>query len=554
MGVARALLALVATLGTVPFSIGLTCLEPPQNVTVHIVNTNITLKWDWDNPCDLNVTFSAQYYEMLDYETNLENWIMIPECQNVISTECDLSLLKLDYLYYCNVNVRVEADKETSPWASLKFSPYLTAQIGPPGVLLESVDGNVKIKIIPPEAHQSKQMWNLDTFTYKLAIWKNSSKSEKKIRDVFSGQNLPDLQPDTTYCLEVKACLEDHKALWSPVYCMKTPKALDALAPPTNLRVHALNMKCILYWDNSYNGSVSFMVQWLYAFKRLHSRDYSKEWITVPGCENITTTYCDFSSSVSFNGIFYLHVRTMNRHSKSPWSEELHFEPLSENEIGPPSIKVNASEDSLHVLIVPPGESENTSISKHYIFTYHIRYWNNSSYVKDKIEEKSTSFIIPNLTFSTVYCLEVQASSYVKSSKFSNVTCVTTSSGKSYQASLVIFIISIVGGIIGIGVIYAVWYIWKRIQYAFFPSCNLPSFIEKTGGKDLSSSYLISSEESTEKCVLVIENSIPAEINQMNSKEHRQSEQSCRDSGNYSNDDDISGSKESHEIKEEGAL
>uniref|UniRef100_A0ACB8FHK8 Uncharacterized protein n=1 Tax=Sphaerodactylus townsendi TaxID=933632 RepID=A0ACB8FHK8_9SAUR len=488
-----------------------------------------------------------------EYEENLENWTVIPGCQNIISTECDLSLLKLNYLNYCNVSVRVEAGKENSPWASLKFCPYLTAQIGPPGVLLESVDGNVNIKIIHPEADQSKQMWKHDALTYKLAIWKNSSKPEKKYQDVFSGQNLHDLHPDTTYCLAVKAFLEYHEALWSSTYCTKTPKALDGLAPPTNLRVHALNMKCILYWDNLYSGSVSFTVQWIFAFKREYFQDYSKDWITVPGCENITTTHCDFSSSISFSGIFYLHARAMNSHFKSPWSKELSFEPSIENEIGPPSIKVNASEDSLRIFIVAPGELENNSMSK-YPLIYHINYWNNSSYAKDKVEEqsKSASFIISNLSPSTVYCLEVQALCLSKSSNFSNVTCIETASGKS--STLVTWMVPIGVAAAVAFLLFTLWYTWKKIRYAFFPSCKLPSVIEKTGERDPSSSCLIPSEVSTEKCILVIKNSIPLEIDQINCKDQRQSERNCRDSGNYSNDDEISGNKESHEIKETAAV
>ncbi|XP_060090294.1 interferon alpha/beta receptor 1 [Heteronotia binoei] len=552
MTAARALLVVVATLRMVPSNTGSTCLEPPQNVTVHIVNTNITLKWDWENPCGLIVTFSAQYEEMPEHEENFENWTVIPECQNVISTECDLSLLKLDYLSYYNVSVRVEAGKESSPRASLKFSPYLSAQVGPPGVLLESVDGNVNIKIIPPEADQPKQMWKYDTLIYNLAIWKNSSKSEKKYQDVFSGQNLSDLQPDTTYCLEVKAYLEYHKALWSPEYCIKTPKAFDGLAPPTNLHVRALNMKCILYWDDLYNGRVSFTVQWIYAYRRELSRDYSKEWNTVLGCENITREKCDISSPITFNGIFYFRVRAMNSHFKSPWSEELEFDPLIENEIGPPNIKVNTGENSLHIVVLPPGELENNSMSNYYPFTYKIWYWNKSSDAKNKVETKSASFIIPNLSPSTVYCLEVQAWSPVKSSNFSNVTCIETASGQSNHVSLVITIIFFGAAAVVIFLLFAFWCTWKKIKYAFFPSCNLPSIIEKTGERDPNSSYWISSEESTEKCVLVIENSIPPEINHI--KGHSQSEQSCRDSGNYSNDDDISGNKNPHEIKEEAAI
>lgn len=94
------------------------------------------------------------------------------------------------------------------------------------------------------------------------------------------------------------------------------------------------------------------------------------------------------------------------------------------------------------------------------------------------------------------------------------------------------------------------------VCYRFFPlTAFFVSFhLQKTGGRDQNCSYLISSEESTEKCVLVIENSIPPEINQINCKDYGQSEQSYRDSGNYSNDDDICGNKKSHDTKEEAAV
>lgn len=62
---------------------------------------------------------------MPENKENLENWAMIPECQNITSTECDLSLLKLDYLSYYNVCVRVEVRNESLPAAFLTFCPYL---------------------------------------------------------------------------------------------------------------------------------------------------------------------------------------------------------------------------------------------------------------------------------------------------------------------------------------------------------------------------------------------------------------------------------------------
>lgn len=55
---------------------------------------------------------------------------------------------------------------------------WSTAKIGPPGLQVESEDGNVKINILHPEANQARKMWDMDNLSYKLAIWKNSSSPE----------------------------------------------------------------------------------------------------------------------------------------------------------------------------------------------------------------------------------------------------------------------------------------------------------------------------------------------------------------------------------------
>ncbi|XP_066478441.1 interferon alpha/beta receptor 1 [Tiliqua scincoides] len=546
MAAALALLGVAAALlGTAALCAGSSCLQQPRNVTVDIVNTNIFLKWDWDNPCDLNVTFSAEYQEINDYETIVGNWTVISGCRNVIVKECNLSFAIPNYFSQYTVNVRVESGEDHSPWTSLKFCPYVEAKIGPPGLRLESEGGEVKISILHPEANQARKMWDMDTLSYKLAIWKNSSNPEEKTQDIFSGQTIHDLEPETTYCSKIKAHLPNHIALFSPVECIRTPSAWVGLPRPQNLQFHALDMKCLLYWDNLYNENVTFMVQLLYASKRSFSPDISKHWIPVSGCENITMTHCDFSC-VDVTGIYYLRVQAMNGHNKSLWSKEREFELKIHNEMGPPSVYVNASEDSLYIFV-----SHREMYKKLYgDLSYRIWYWKNSSYTKEKIEDKSTPFTISGLTPSTLYCLKVQAypQNYNKSSKFSNVTCIATATGiSSYQTNVeigLVFLATMGSLIVAVLLGCTVYYLWRKLKDVFFPSCSLPSNIEKIEGKEFSS-YLITAEEPTEKSVVIIDSCVPNEVNLIDFKDHKQLEQISEDSGNYSNDD-ISGSKQSH--------
>ncbi|CAI5772626.1 alpha beta receptor 1 [Podarcis lilfordi] len=543
MKAARALLVAVATLGVAPFCTGLTCLEPPQNVTVFIVDTNITLKWLWNNSCGLNGTFSVQYQSESDSEeSNAESWSLIPECQAVRITECDLSSAITDYFQLYNVSVRADTGEEHSSWAYLVFSPYTEAQVGPPRVQLESIyGGDVKIIIFSPEANQQRKMWDL-SLSYKLTIWKNSSYPQEKIQDIFPGQTIQDLEPETAYCMKAKVHMVDHNSFNSPDICIQTPKAWAGLPRPEKLQVHALNTNFVLHWDNMYNGNVSFIVQFLNGFEAQTSHDISKNWRSVSGCEHVTTKYCDLSRSVNFIGIYYLQVQAVNSHSKSPWSKMLKFEPIEDTKLGPPSVKINASENSLNIFITSPGESEKNLMSKHYKkLIYQGWYWADSSpQDKKKLENKSSQFIIPDLSSSTLYCLKVQAfaPAYNKSSEFSSETCTKTAKGKSlYPVIFKVFGITlgvIVSIVVLVGVVY---YIRKQIKYAFFPSCHPPLIIENIEGKDLRSSYLLTSEEPTENCVVIADSSILNEVDLTDFKDQKELEEISQDSGNYSNDD-----------------
>lgn len=59
------------------------------------------------------------------------------------------------------------------------FLSMLAAQIGPPGLELQSTNGVIKVKVSPPEANQRKKMWLDDlSFKYNLVFWENSSNAQ----------------------------------------------------------------------------------------------------------------------------------------------------------------------------------------------------------------------------------------------------------------------------------------------------------------------------------------------------------------------------------------
>ncbi|XP_070606454.1 interferon alpha/beta receptor 1 [Erythrolamprus reginae] len=542
---ARLWLVVAAVVGMGSKSTCLTCLERPQNVNISVINANIVLKWDWDNPCDLNVTFSVQKNSSNSRHSAI--WAAIPQCQNIIVRECNLSSTIQDYLASYNVTVRVNTLKNHSPDASLEFIPVMNAKVGPPRISFEFIYGDVKINIIHPEGDQLK-MWQQDTLKYQLTIWKKATHSKEK--SVFPGEILSDLEPETIYCFKVRALVDGHDSLYSPMHCIETSKVWRGLPRIENLQIHSLNMKHLLYWDNLYDGNVSFIVQLLPGYKARHSLDISKDWKNASECENIQATFCDLSSSIGSNGIYYLRVQAIHHQNKSPWSKTLEFKPNEQSKMGPPTVSVNASMNSINVFITSPGKSENNPMSDIYELTYNV--WYSTSSTEKELRRKPSEFIIPNLLSSTEYCLKVQAFSetYNKSSAFSNETCIKTANGKSSD-SIRLISYCVVPMII-ICFIIAICYARKKINYAFFPKCKPPKFIESIGEKDLNRLYFPNAEEQTDKCV-VINSSFtpPCKVNLDDVRFDKELEQISQDSGNYFIDDCIiSGYNESHQSSE----
>ncbi|XP_064008506.1 interferon alpha/beta receptor 1 isoform X2 [Pogoniulus pusillus] len=536
-----------------------TNLKSPQDIQVYIINTNFTLRWNYTGN-DTNVTFSAEYQWFEDFETNGTEWKELPGCQNVTSRECDISSAITKYYDAYHVRIRARGREEVSPWSSIfEMIPYLKAQIGPPEIKLQSINGAIKIKVSPPEANQIRKMWTDHlSFKYNLVIWENSSNAEFRSQSIFPTDIIDDLAPETTYCLKVQATLslEQKEGLFSPIRCVKTTRKVNDLHCATNVTVLGLNMKFYLHWTNQYKQPVRYNVQYLTGYlKKLHD-DYSSKWLNVPGCGNITNTQCNLSSIITANsGFYYFHVQAVNEHNKSCLSKEVKVDPLITNEIGPPDVKVDISDVFLHIQISPPGGTESEVMRDRYGLSYRVLYWKNSSNNEEEIkmkELKQTIGTVSDLTPATLYCVKVQAFSkfYNKSSPYSKEECIRTPEGKTLPLVILttFFVALIIFCLVATATFFALYQAYKKIKYVFFPSCQPPLNIESFEQQVFSSLYMPATEEQIENCSVI--EPIITEANQIDFKDCKRSKQSSRDSGNYSYDDDTSGNKASEETLE----
>ncbi|NWU27052.1 INAR1 protein, partial [Dyaphorophyia castanea] len=487
-------------------------------------------------------------------------WRELPGCQAVAGTRCDFSSAISEFYDAHRVRVRAQAGELVSPWSELpEMVPYDVAQIGPPGLELQSTKGVIKIKVSPPEANQWKKMWIDDSsFNYNLVFWENSSHAQLRSKNISPLDTIDDLAPDTTYCFKVQANLlsEAKQGLFSPTSCVRTTQKVNDLLCAANLSVLALNMKFQLLWNNQDKQPRSYDVQYLFGYLKELSDDYSDKWLSVPSCENITSTWCNFSSIITPIGFYYLRVQAREGHNKSCLSREVKVDPLVTNGIGPPGVRLDLSDTLLHILISPPGGAEDEVMWNHYNLSYRILYWKNSSDKEEELKQKEvkqTLATVADLSPSTLYCVRVQAFSrpYNKSSAYSQQECIQTPAGTALP--LIVFGI-FVGALLLVllvltPLIFVFYQAYSKIKYVFFPSCQPPLNIEGFGAHPFSSPYLSAAEEPVENCC-VIESMITEEGNQIDFTDYRHSKQSSRDSGNYSNDDNVSGSKGSKETLE----
>ncbi|XP_027557649.1 interferon alpha/beta receptor 1 [Neopelma chrysocephalum] len=331
--------------------------------------------------------------------------------------------------------------------------PEHEAQIGPPGIELQPANGDIKIRVSPPEANQGKKMWLNDlSFKYNLVFWENSSSSQV--------------------------------------------------------------------------------------------------------CGNIPGTRCNVSSVITTTGFYYLRVQARAGHNKSCLSTEVKVDPLKTNEIGPPGVKLDISDTLLHIQISPPGGPEGETMRNNYVLSYRILYWKNSSNDEQEAkakETKQTVATIPDLEPQSWYCVKAQALSeaYNKSSVYSQEECIQTPAEKAFPLIILATFMAALFAVllVALPLVFVLYQAYSKIKYVFFPSCQPPLNIEGFGGELCTSPYLSTPEEPIEN-YSIIDSMITNEGNQIDCKGYKHSKQSSRDSGNYSNDDNTSGSKGSAETLE----
>ncbi|KAL2805373.1 interferon alpha/beta receptor 1 isoform 7 precursor, partial [Daubentonia madagascariensis] len=484
----------------------------------------------------------------------MDNWIKLPGCQYITSTKCSFSSLELNVYEEIKLRVRAEQGNDTSSWYEvISFIPFEKAQIGPPEVHLEAEDKAIIVNISPPGTKDSI-MWALDSssFIYSLVIWKNSSSIEKRTETVYPRDKIYKLSPETTYCLKVKARLRSPRkvGVYSPVYCINTTVE-NKLPPPENLEADVKNQSYVLKWDYTY-ADVTFQVQWLHAFLKKNPENHSHKWKQILDCENVKTTQCVFPQNVFPKGIYYLRVQASDGNNTSLWSEEKKFDTEIQTVIPPPVINVKSVSDSLRVYIGAPREAANKPVNQHYPLSYEIIFWKNTSNAERKILEKKVDFTIADLQPLTVYCVKARAQladdGWNKSSVFSDTVCERTKPGNTSKSWLIAVICTALFAVPV--VIYVVKVLLKGISYVFFPSLKPSSSIDEP----LKNLLLSTSEEQTEKCFIIEKVDTITTIEETNDidEDHKKySSQTSEDSGNYSNEDENSGSKTSEELLEQ---
>ncbi|XP_050020779.1 interferon alpha/beta receptor 1 isoform X3 [Alexandromys fortis] len=518
-------------------------LEPPGDIDVYIIDDSLTLKWGRNEESVNNVTFSAEYQT-----DEMENWLKMPECQHITGTECEFSLRDADIFTYMKFRVRAEKGKRTSSWNEVEqFIPFQRAHIGPPGVRLEAEDKAILVHISQPG--EGGNMWadEIFNFKYQIVFWQKSSGVTQNVTTKFCIEKILKLSPETTYCLKVEAI---HLSLgrqsnFSEVQCINTTKA-NRLPVPENLEVDAQGESYVLSWDYA-SPNVSFRAEWLPGYSKVVPERCSDQWRPVPACANVQTPRCVFPQNATYTGTFFLRVQASHGNNTSFWSEEKLIDSQKYTAIRPPTVAITPTGESLLVNV-----SCQDSSSKCQGLTYEISFWEISSNTKRKVVQSSPEFTIMNLPPLTVYCVEARVypfASQHKSSNFSKRVCEKTRAGNS----------PVIWAVTGLGILFfcaLVFYagksILKDLSHVFSSPKPPPSIHELFSEPPLKNLLLLTPEEHTERCFVIESTNVVtvAEENHAPEEDHRKySFQTSQDSGNYSNEEEGTGSESSQGLR-----
>ncbi|XP_036921178.1 interferon alpha/beta receptor 1 isoform X2 [Sturnira hondurensis] len=540
--------------GMLSAAAGGTHLKPPQDVEVSITDDTFTLRWASGSDPGRNVTFSADYQTLT---TN--NWMKLPGCQYIASTNCDFSSLNININVYDEIKLRIRAEEgnSVSPWQELDpFVPQHKAQIGPPKVHLEAEDKAIIIHISPPGGKDSL-MWAMDKsrFNYSIVFWKSAS-DVRTFNTMHSRYRVSPLSPETAYCVKAKArlWLQRRSSVESPMHCVNTTENTDQLPTPENLQVSGEGQVYILQWNYTHEN-VTFQAQWLHAYLK-KTENFEAKWAPLRTCEHIRTSWCTFPRSAFLSGIYFLRVRASRGNRMSPWSQEKEFDTDSQASVPTPVLILKAvNSSSLRVFV----GTQSKSAYQRYLTTYEIIFWENTSNVEKTLTEERADFVIPNLKALTVYCVKARAllhtHKWSSRSALSDTVCQRTQPGDSPSVWLTVVSCTVLAVSI---TLCALQGLRRLVDYVFFPSRAPPSAInEYITEQSLKNILLSTSEEQTEKC-FIIENmdtvALVEETHRTGEGHKTYNSQTSEDSGNYSNEDENSSSRASDDLGQEASV
>lgn len=420
-----------------------------------------------------------------------------------------------------------------------------TAHISPPEVHLEAEDTAILLHISHPG--QGGNMWGRDQFSFmhRIKIWQKSSGVRNIIKSTYYTEKIVNLLPETTYCLEVETIhllLRNHSN-YSAVQCINTTVA-SKMPSPGNVSVDAQGKSYVLKWDYT-SPNVSFRAQWLHGYSKSVPGSHSDKWKPIPACASVQTTHCVFPQDSIHTGTFFVRVQASHGNNTSFWSEEKFINSKKYTVIAPPVIAITPTRDSLRVHVT----CQDNSICKVHGLTYEIIVWENASNTNERMITKSPELTIVNVQPLTVYCVQARVFMVAmgnKSSEFSDKLCEKTRPGTSSITWIIIGFVAVVFPLVAL---YAGKSILKYLSDMFFPSVKPPPSIDEFFSEPPSKNLLLlSTEEHTERCFIVENTDKVAVGEESHSPEvdHRNySSQTSQDSGNYSNEEESTGSESS---------
>ncbi|KAG8450237.1 hypothetical protein GDO86_002764, partial [Hymenochirus boettgeri] len=149
--------------------------------------------------------------------------------------------------------------------------------------------------------------------------------------------------------------------------------------------------------------------------------------------------------------------------------------------------------------------------------------------------KETGQFTISDVEASTTYCLKVRVLCFMSERKglFSEVQCITTDpdTWHIWKGAIILFLLL---GITSIVVYLCVCPFKRYMERILFPTVPFPLFNEKDFSQN-KTSFILQEEEPVDLCRIISNNE---DLSQRFSKA---SEESITDSGNYSNENEISG-------------